>query len=64
MQLCHSKSSHYETFIAPVREAKWQITPVKSLQSGPKSSTAPFPHELILGVLWDKLNFAFFQLQK
>lgn len=41
-QLCHSKGSHYKTFIAPIREAKWQMTPVKSLQSGPKSSTTPF----------------------
>lgn len=41
-QLYHSKGSHYKTFIAPIREAKWQMTPVKSLQSGPKSSTTPF----------------------
>lgn len=64
MQLCHSKGLHYKTFIAPIHEAKWQMTPVKSLQSGPKSSTTPFLHELILGVLWDKLNFALLQLQK
>lgn len=64
MQLCHSKDLHYKTFIAPIREAKWQMTPVKSLQSGPKSSTTPFLRELILGVLWDKLNFALLQLQK
>ena len=63
-QLCHSKGSHYKTFIAPICEAKWQMAPVKSLQSGPKSSTTPFLCELILGVLRDKLNFAFFQLQK